>query len=157
MTATPAEPVAVPAAGALTGARAKALVVYIALSGLLILGIWIAFLLAGHGVFGLNHHNLTRPKHHLEDQKILDAHRALGSILGLITILVLIAAIVARPGRNLLIATIVLFLLAAIGQPLFAGIGEKHSWGGGLHVLDAGVILVLAFWCHLAARKVPRA
>ena len=39
------------------------------------------------------------------------------------------------------------FVLAFVGQMLFAGIGEDHSWGGGLHVLNAGVILVLAFWC----------
>jgi tetrahydromethanopterin S-methyltransferase subunit E len=159
MTASPAEPIAQSTDGTLTGARAKALLAYIGLSGLLILGIWIAFILAGHGVFGLNGHNLD--KHAggkaLDKQTVLDAHRAIGSILGLITILVLIAVAIARPGRKLVIWTVVLFLLAAIGQPAFAGIGEDHSWGGALHVLNAGVILVLAFYCHLTARKVPRA
>jgi hypothetical protein len=153
VTTTPAEPTGAAPAGALTGARAKALLAYIGLSGLLILGIWVAFALAGNGVFDLAGHNVVK----LEDQSGLDAHRAVGSILGLVTILLAISVAVARPGRNLVILTVVLLLLAAIGQPLFAGIGEDHSWGGALHVLNAGVILVLAFWCHLAARKVPRA
>ena len=153
MTATPAEPVATNADGALTGARRGALLAYIGLSGLLILGIWLAFALAGNGVFDLAGHNV----HKLEDQNGLDAHRAIGSILGLITILLVIAVGIARPGRNLVILTVVLLLLAAVGQPAFAGIGDDHPWGGALHVLNAGVILVLAFWCHLTARKVPRA
>ena len=141
----------------LTGARAKALIAYIGLSGLFILGVWLAFLLAGHGVFGLNHHDLTASKHHLQDQKVLDAHRAVGTLLGLIALLSLIAVAIARPGRKLIIGQVVLLLLAAVGQEAFAGGGENHSWLGGLHVLNAGIILVLSFWLHLAARKVPRA
>src|SRR3954470_11398157 len=114
MTATPAEPVTATAPNVLTGARKNALLVNIGLSGLLILGIWIAFLLAGHGVFGLNHHNLNAASggHKLEDQSVLDAHRAIGSILGLVTILMVIAVAIARPGRNLVILTVVLLLLA---------------------------------------------
>lgn len=141
----------------LTGARAKGLVAYIGLSGFFILGVWVAFLLAGHGVFGLNHHDLTGAKQHLDDQKVLDAHRIVGSILGLVSLLSLIAVAVARPGRNLIIGQVVLVLLAVVGQEAFAGAGENHSWFGGLHVLNAGIILVLSFWLHLAARKVPRA
>src|SRR3954452_7162292 len=95
----------------LTGARANALVAYIGLSGLFILGIWVAFLLAGHGVFGLNHHDLTAAKGHLDDQKVLDAHRLVGSLLGAVALLSLIAVAIARPGRNLVIGQVVLFLL----------------------------------------------
>jgi hypothetical protein len=144
-------------AAPLTGARAKALVAYIGLSGLFILGVWLAFLLAGHGVFGLNHHDLTAAKQHLQDQKVLDAHRAVGTLLGLVALLSLIAVAIARPGRKLVIGQVVLLLLAAAGQAALAGGGENHSWVGGLHVLNAGIILVLSFWLHLAARKVPRA
>jgi hypothetical protein len=160
MTASPAEPVsAAPAGAALTGGRAKALVAFIVLSGLMIVGIWVAFLLAGHGVFGLNEHNLMKSSggKAIEDQTVLDAHRAVGSILGLVSLLMVIAVAIARPGRNLVILTVVLFVLAFVGQELFAGLGEDHSWFGGLHVLNAGVILVLTFYLHLTARKVPRA
>ena len=143
----------VPASTALTGARAKALIAYIGLSGLLILGIWIAFILAGSGVFGLAHHNVKD----LDKQTVLDAHRAIGNILGIVALLQLIAVLIARPGKKLVYLTALLLILAGIGQPLFAGIGNDHRWGGSLHVLNAGVILVLAFWCHLASRKVPRA
>jgi hypothetical protein len=127
--------------------------VYIALSGLFILGIWVAFYLAGAGLFGLNHHNVTD----INKQSVLDPHRIVGDILGLVALLMLIAVIVARPGRVLLLGTILVLVLGAVGQPLFAGIGEDHRWIGGLHVLNAGVILILAFGLHLASRKVPRA
>src|SRR5881275_855177 len=103
MTATPAEPVAAPATtGALTGARKNALIAAIFLSGLLILGIWLAFLFAGHGVFGLNHHNLKPKNNQLGDQGVLDLHRAIGNILGIVSLLTLIAMAVARPGKRLI-------------------------------------------------------
>jgi hypothetical protein len=139
----------------LTGARATAQVIYIGLSGFFIVGVWVAFLLAGAGVFGLNNRDLATKQ--LEDQSVLDAHRLVGSLLGLVALLLLITVIVARPGRGLVVGTIVLFVLAFVGQELFAGLGEDHRWIGGLHVLNAGVILVLAFWLHLSSRKVPRA
>ncbi|MFL6240137.1 MAG: hypothetical protein ACJ735_11665 [Actinomycetes bacterium] len=157
MTANAAEPTAPGGGGALTGARGKALLTAVILSGLLIVGIWVAFLFAGHGVFGLNHHNLTADKHQLGDQKVLDAHRAIGSILQVVALLLLIAVAIARPVRSLIIWTVVLAVLIIVGQPLLAGIGEDHSWVGGLHVLDGGIILVLSFYVHLALRKVPRA
>jgi hypothetical protein len=141
----------------LTGARRNALVAYIGLSGFFILGVWVAFALAGIGVFGLNHHDLTPKGHYLMDQPVLDAHRLVGTLLGAVALLMLIAVAIARPGRRLVVATVGLFVLAGIGQSLFAGIGEDHRWVGGLHVLNAGVILVFAFWLHLSSRKVPRA
>jgi hypothetical protein len=144
-------------AAPLTGARAKAATTYVALSGLFVLGVFVAFLLAGHGVFGLNHHDLSASHHHLPDQKVLDAHRAVGTILGLLALLSVIAIGIARPGRKLVIGQVVLLLLASPGQEAFAGGGESHSWLGGLHVLNAGVILALSIWLHLNARKVPRA
>ena len=152
-----AAPVVAPPAEPLTRSRAKALVAYVGLSGFFILGVWVAFLLAGHGVFGLNHHDLSAANQHLQDQKVLDAHRVVGMLLGFVALFSLIAVAIARPGRNLVIGQVVLLLLAAVGQEAFAGGGENHSWLGGLHVLNAGIILVLSFWLHLAARKVPRA
>ena len=139
----------------LTGARSTAQVIYIGLSGFFILGVWVAFFLAGAGVFGLNGKDVKTTA--LDEQSVLDAHRVVGSLLGLVALLLLITVAVARPGRGLVIGTVVLFLLAFVGQEAFAGVGEDHRWFGGLHVLNAGVILVLAFWLHLSSRKVPRA
>lgn len=132
---------------ALSGARARAQVVYVGLSGLFILGVWVAFFLAGEGIFGLH-----RSK--LDDAGVLDPHRAAGNALGAIALLLLITALVARATREQTLGTLALALLAAVAQPLFAGAGNHFV--AGLHVLTAGVILALAFWLHLAARKVPR-
>ena len=93
----------------------------------------------------------------LEDASVLDPHRVVGNLLGVVALLMLIAVLIARPGMRYVLGTVGVLVLAAVGQPLFAGIGEDHRWVGGLHVLNGGVILVLAFWLHLAARKVPRA
>jgi len=133
---------------ALTGARARAQVVYVGLSGLFILGLWVAFFLAGEGLFGLHGAKL-------DDAGVLDAHRAAGNALGAIALLLLITSFVARAGRAQTFGTIGLAVLASVAQPLLAGAGNHFV--AGLHVLDAGVILVLAFWLHLQARKVPRA
>jgi len=133
------------------------MVAYIGISGLLILGIWLAFLFAGHGVFGLNHENLKPKGQQLGDQDSLNLHRGIAFVLEIIALLQLIAVLVARPGRKLVIWTVVLAVLIIVVQAALAGIGEDHSWVGGLHVLDGGVILILAFYCHLASRKVPRA
>ena len=60
----------------------------------------VQFALAGFGAFGSFH-----------KERDWGAHETLGTIIGVFTILVLIAAIVARPGRRPLIAAIVLFVL----------------------------------------------
>ncbi|HEU0241563.1 MAG TPA: DUF6220 domain-containing protein, partial [Micromonosporaceae bacterium] len=59
------------------------------------------FALAGYGAFGSFH-----------KQRDWGAHETLGSIIGGFTLAVLIAAIVARPGRRHLIGATVLFVLA---------------------------------------------
>lgn len=127
----------------LRGARAAALTVYIAVSGLLLLGIWAAFFLAGSGLLGEG----------FEDDN-LDPHRVVGHVLGLVALIMLVAVLVARPGRGLVIGTVAIFILTGFAQRLLAEADSR--WVGALHVLDAGVILVLCFWLHLTARKVPR-
>jgi len=131
----------------LTGARARAQVVFIGLSGFFILGIWVAFFLAGEGIFGLHGRKL-------DDAGVLDPHRAAGNALGGLSLLLLIVALVARASRGQTLGALALALLAAVGQPLFAG-ADNH-FVAGLHILNAGVILALAFWLHLGSRKIPR-
>ena len=127
----------------LTGARAKALVAYIGISGLFILGVWLAFILAGSGVFGLNHQNLSTVHHHLDDQKVLDPHKAVGSILGLLAAVQMLVSFGARPGKRIVIGSVVLFVLAFGAQMGLAHAGNHIA--AGFHVLDAGIILVLSF------------
>jgi hypothetical protein len=101
----------------------------------------VQFALAGFGAFGSFH-----------KERDWGAHETLGSIIGGFTILVLIAAIVARPGRRPLIAAIVLFVLAAPIQPILANAGKDDGVGwGALHAFVGVLILGM---CGLASRKI---
>lgn len=122
--------------------------VYVALSGLFILGVFVAFFLAGEGIFGLDQKKL-------DDAGVLDPHRATGNALGLIALIMLIVAAIARSGRRQVIGSAVLLVLAGGVQSALAS--ASNHFVAGLHVLDAGIILTLAFWLHLSARKLLRA
>jgi len=100
----------------------------------------VQFALAGYGAFGsFQHHRNYGP------------HEVLGSIIGLVTLLVLIAAVIARPSRNHVISAIVLLVLAGPVQPLLAAAGKDHAWVGALHAF-AGVLILGA--CFATSRKV---
>lgn len=101
----------------------------------------IQFALAGYGAFsGLNHHDRY------------GAHETLGMVIGIATILVLIAALVARPGTRRTVQAAVLFVLAAPIQPLLADLGKHHgAWWGALHAL-VGVGIVAM--CGMLSAKI---
>lgn len=103
----------------------------------------VQFALAGFGAFGsFGHHRNWGP------------HEMLGSIIGIFALLTLIAAIVARPGTPPLVASIVLFVLAAPIQPLLADAGKHHGAGwGALHALCGVAILAM---CFMASQKIAR-
>ena len=72
------------------------------------------------------------------------AHEVVGMIVEVVSLLVLIAALVARPGRRALILAIVLFVLAGPIQPSLAGLAKDNaSWVGALHGLVGLAILGL--------------
>ncbi|MGH3320041.1 MAG: DUF6220 domain-containing protein [Streptosporangiaceae bacterium] len=72
-------------------------------------------------------------------------HVTLGYVIALLSILMLVAALIARPSRRVVIQAIVLFLLAVPLQPMLATIGENgSSWIGALHALNGVVITGLA-------------
>jgi uncharacterized iron-regulated membrane protein len=101
----------------------------------------VQFALAGYGAFGS-----------LNKQRNWDAHETLGSVIGGFTLLVLIAAIVARPGRRPLTGAIVLFVLAGPIQPILANAGKNDGvWWGALHALCGVAILGM---CGLVSRKI---
>jgi hypothetical protein len=103
---------------------------FVGLAWLFVLAVAIQFLLAGLGVLG---------------GESIEAHRQWGFIvLHLIPILMLIAAIVGRMGRTVLIPTVVLFLLVFL-QPLFADPELDPRWLRSLHVLNALFIAVLGY------------
>jgi hypothetical protein len=99
------------------------------------LAVAIQFLLAGLGVLG---------------GEGIGAHRDWGySVLHLVPILMLIAAVIGRMGRLLIGLTVLLFVLVFI-QSIFADPDWDPQWVRSLHVLNALFIFVLGY--HLAQR-----
>ena len=109
--------------------------IFVGLAWLFVLAVAIQFLLAGLGVLG---------------GESLEPHRQWGFIvLHLLPTLMLIAAIVGRMGRTVIVLTVVLFLLVFL-QPLFADPELDPRWLRSLHVLNALFIFALGY--HLAQR-----
>jgi hypothetical protein len=83
----------------------------------------------------------------------LDAHRALGTFLVLFSILFLIVALVAwLPDRTALVVSIVVPILTFL-QIVIAAIG---GWFGGLHPINAFVVLFLYGWLFHRLREKPQ-
>jgi Mn2+/Fe2+ NRAMP family transporter len=116
------------------------------LSALLVLALLVQIFLAGFGVFDLNGTKL-------DDADSFDAHAALGHILGIVAVVMLILAIVARTSKLAIWGSLALVVFIEVVQSMLAGAGEDHAWVGGLHALDGGLILVFALWLHLSSRR----
>jgi hypothetical protein len=93
--------------------------------------------LAGRGVFGI------RGAAALGDQSSLDAHRLLGNVIAIGTILVLLCALVMW-SRRLILWTLVLALLAELVQHATAT--PDHPWVGGLHPVSGVAVLGISAW-----------
>ena len=99
--------------------------------------------LAGLGVFHLHAYGLDDPA----GDAALDPHRTLGFTMGGIAILILVLALVARPGARRVVLAAVLVLQTVVLQSLFAGLGDDSPVWGGLHALDG--FLAIAVACYL--------
>src|SRR4051794_28552813 len=131
---------------AVTGARAGADKVFAYLVALLVLGVIVQFFLAGLGVFGIAGHQ------DIDKVKALDPHRAVGHILAAISLLMFIAALIARTGKAKIWVSLALVVLIEVVQVALASGGTDHHWLGGLHALNGVVILGLAGWMHKVSR-----
>jgi hypothetical protein len=95
--------------------------------------------LAGVGVFDLDGHKLGS-----SGETAFDPHRVNGDIMSAVALVLLILVLVARPGARLIVLSVVLFLLMAVGQTLLAAGGEDQAWVGGLHAIVGIGLLGLA-------------
>ena len=80
-------------------------------------------------------------------------HRAVGFAMAGVALLILVLALVARPGVRAVLASVLLFLLVFLVQSLLAGLADSTVWFGGLHALDGLAILGIAAFLYLAARR----
>jgi hypothetical protein len=129
-----------------TGARVVADKVYLWGMLLFLVAGVVQFFLAGLGVFDINGRRLS-------DATSLDPHRALGFAMGILAIVLLVVALVARANGRTMLVTLVLAILTAVGQSALAAAGENTAVFGGLHALDGLLILGLAGYLHGQARR----
>jgi hypothetical protein len=80
-------------------------------------------------------------------------HRAVGFTMAGVALLILVLALIARPGVRAVIGSVLLFLLAVLVQSLLASLADNTVWFGGLHALDGLAILAIAAFLYLAARR----
>ena len=86
------------------------------------------------------------------NSRTLDAHRELGTILVFASILFLIVALVAwHRNRSVRVVSIVAPVVTFL-QIVFAAIG---GWAGGLHAVDAFIVLALFGWLFHRLRAEP--
>jgi hypothetical protein len=129
----------------MTSLRQSATAGYRWLTLLFFVAVVVQFFLAGLGVFDIE------PGHVLNNQTSLDPHRALGSLLILVAIVLILLVAVARPTRVVVVPYLAL-LVVTILQMVFAEIGGKA--GGGLHGLNACLVFGLAGYLgHRAFRR----
>jgi Family of unknown function (DUF6220) len=133
-----------------TGARGVIDVVYGYLAAFFVLGVLFQVYLAGIGIFGINARKVA-------NATSLDPHRAWGTVLMVIALVLLILALIAWASRATVIETFVLALLVIVAQSGLASAGESNKWIGGLHALDGMVILLLSLWLAIAAWRRRRA
>ena len=99
--------------------------------------------LAGLGVFGLFD----------TGGDTFAPHRALGFAMAGIAVLILVLALIARPGARAIVGSAVLVLLTSLVQSLLAGLGEDHAVYGALHALDGLLILGTAGYLFFWSRR----
>ncbi|HZC62880.1 MAG TPA: DUF6220 domain-containing protein [Streptosporangiaceae bacterium] len=80
-------------------------------------------------------------------------HRAVGFTMGGVALVILILALIARPGTREVVLAAVMFVLAFLAQSVLASLADNTVLFGGLHALDGLAILGIAAFLYLAARR----
>ena len=126
------------------GVRRAADTGYGYLMAFFVLGVLFQVYLAGVGVFGINARKVA-------NASSLDAHRAWGSVLMILSIILLILALAAWQSVRTVLASLLLTLLVVVAQVALAAAGDSNKWVGGAHALDGMVILLLSLGLAVAA------
>jgi hypothetical protein len=66
---------------------------------------------------------------------------------------IFILALISRPGVRAIVASALLFLLAFLAQSLLASLADNTVIFGGLHALDGLLILGIAGYLYVRARR----
>ena len=144
MTAKTEQP---PATGRpVSGLRRGADLAYGYLAAFFVFGVLFQVYLAGVGVFGINARKVA-------NASSLDPHRAWGSVLMLLAIILLILALAAWQSVAVVLSTLLLAVLVTVAQIGLAAAGDSNKWLGGAHALDGMIILLLSLWLAIAARR----
>jgi predicted anti-sigma-YlaC factor YlaD len=135
-------------AAPITGLRRGALRGYRwALLAFLLAGVAQIFL-AGLGVFSLEDQGLAAA-----GDSAFAPHRDLGFTMAGIALLILVLAVIARPGARAIAGSAVLVVLTSLMQSLLAGFAEDHAVYGALHALDGLLILGIAAYLYFWSRR----
>ncbi len=131
---------------AVTGLRRAALTAYRwLLLGFLLLGA-VQIFLAGLGAFRLDNTGVS-------GDTAFAPHRAVGFAMGGVALVILILALIARPGTRAVVLAAVMFVLAFLAQSVLASLADNTVLFGGLHALDGLAILAIAAFLYLSARR----
>jgi len=131
-----------------TGARRRALVAYRwLLLGFLLLGA-VQIFLAGLGAFRLDNTGVS-------GDTAFAPHRAVGFAMAGVALVILILALIARPGTRAVVLAVLLFVLAVLVQSVLASLADNTLLFGGLHALDGLAILGIAAFLYVSARRRP--
>jgi hypothetical protein len=114
------------------------------LAAFFVLGVLFQVYLAGVGVFGINARKVA-------NASSLNPHRAWGSVLMLLAIILLILALAAWQSLTVVLSTLLLAVLVTVAQVGLAAAGDSNEWLGGAHALDGMIILLLSLWLAIAA------
>jgi hypothetical protein len=125
-------------------ARRAAESAYGYLMAFFVLGVLFQVYLAGVGVFGINARKVA-------NASSFDPHRAWGSVLMIVSIILLVLALIAWHSVRTVLASFLLAVLVVVAQIALAAAGDSNKWAGGAHALDGMLILLLSLGLAVAA------
>jgi Family of unknown function (DUF6220) len=81
-----------------------------------------------------------------------EPHRTVGFVMSGVALLIVVMAVVARAGGRAIGLAVLLLVLVAVGQSLFAGLGDEAAFWGGVHALSGLATLGIAGYLQAQAR-----